>query len=130
MAQLNILDELNAVGAIQRNIHDGHIRFQRFNSLQRLRGILGLPTNHQIWFPIDELGQPFNHHGMVVNHENPFFVVLSLMGHGSFVITVSLSVFSKWLESTANALYLLVLVRPLTVLSIEYYILSLFLDSS
>jgi len=66
--RLEILDQLQAVLARQRNIRQDQVRFQRINHLNRLLGVLRLAADGQIRLHIDELGQSLPHHRVIVHN--------------------------------------------------------------
>ena len=58
VASAQILDQLEPIGAVQREIHDGDIGSERFNLVECRRGVSRLAADLEVGLLIDRAGQP------------------------------------------------------------------------
>src|SRR5271163_4289731 len=70
MSGANVLQEIKAIGAVQRDIDDENIGPGGGENEHRTVGILSLTANHQISLTIHHQRQALAHDGMVIDYED------------------------------------------------------------
>src|SRR5215471_17472068 len=67
---LQMLDQFDAIGALQRNIRNGNVRLHDLHRFERRIDVLGCAANKQVRLAIDQFGQSFPHDRMVVDYKD------------------------------------------------------------
>src|SRR5215467_140294 len=67
---LQMLDQLDAIGALQRNIRNGNVRLQDLHRFERCIDVFCRATNKQVRLAINKFGQSFPHDRMVVDDKD------------------------------------------------------------
>ncbi len=68
----DVLQQLEAIWAIERYVHHQDVRPRGLNCRQRRVHLFSFATDHQIGLLIDEQSQALAHNRMIVNHEYGF----------------------------------------------------------
>ena len=77
IAVLDVADQLQAATAFERQVDDGQVGLALGDGLKGLGGGPSLRADGQVGLPVDVLGQPLAHDGVVVDDQDPR---LSLLG--------------------------------------------------
>ena len=70
MPQSDLLDQLEADFALQRNADNDKVRFERRDSFESFARILGLSSNGQVGFLVEQLREPCADHGMFPDQQD------------------------------------------------------------
>ncbi len=73
VAGAEVLDQLEAVGSVQREVDDGDVGLQRVDAVERRGGVGGLAADLEVGLLVDELGQAAAHDRVIVNDEDAGF---------------------------------------------------------
>ena len=66
----DVLQQVQAVGPVERNIDDHDVGLSGFDAPQRRGRFFGDAADRQIGLPVDQQGQTLAHDRMIVDHED------------------------------------------------------------
>src|SRR5205823_4426483 len=74
--RMNALENIEAVAPLERQVQNNYVRLQGRHASLGLMGVFGLPANHQVRLPINQVTDSQPDQRMVVNEENLSLVCL------------------------------------------------------
>jgi len=70
MTQFQVLHQVEPVRFFKCEVDDGEIRLDGINEFERMVAVLRLAADQHVGLGVDDIGETFTHHWMVVHEEN------------------------------------------------------------